>query len=104
MMMENHGPITAGWSVEEAFVLHYLLTLSCSWQIKAMAAAGGDLSKMRVPSGEELDRMYQRAREAVNREHDEHDKKHEQYSEGLEMWKAAVRLVEEKHGHADIYC
>eukprot|EP00444_Apocalathium_aciculiferum_P048814 CAMPEP_0183505472 /NCGR_PEP_ID=MMETSP0371-20130417/6712_1 /TAXON_ID=268820 /ORGANISM="Peridinium aciculiferum, Strain PAER-2" /LENGTH=327 /DNA_ID=CAMNT_0025701173 /DNA_START=71 /DNA_END=1054 /DNA_ORIENTATION=- len=103
MLLENHGPLTAGGSIEEAFVYMYLLTLSCTWQIKAMSAVGGDLSKMHVPTGEALERLYQRAREGRDKNRDHVGQKNEKYNDGLEMWKAVVRMMEDKHGAANIY-
>eukprot|EP00930_Biecheleria_cincta_P078737 TRINITY_DN66317_c0_g1_i1.p1 TRINITY_DN66317_c0_g1~~TRINITY_DN66317_c0_g1_i1.p1 ORF type:complete len:316 (-),score=66.07 TRINITY_DN66317_c0_g1_i1:48-995(-) len=100
MLLENHGPVTCGGSIEEAFVHMYLITLGCTWQQKAMAAVGGDLSKLRIPSGEFLSRLQERAR---NKQGDAVDKKNEGYNEGLSMWHAARRKMEDKYGASNIY-
>ncbi|CAE7605262.1 Add1 [Symbiodinium natans] len=107
LLLENHGPLTAGGSVEEAFFRMYMVTLSCTWQVKAMAAVGGDLSKLRVPSGEYLASLKQRderiaAKSATSK--DDVDRKNESYNEVEAMWHAARRLMESFHGPASIYC
>jgi len=104
LMLIDHGPITAGGSVVEAFFYMYLLTLACKWQIKAMSAVGGDLSKLHVPSGEHLQQLYQRARDSQDKKRDHVGAKSEPYNEVLAMWFAAVRVMEDKHGAANIYC
>lgn len=95
LLLENHGPLTAGGSVEEAFLYMYLLTLACSWQVKAMAAVGGALEKLRVPSGDQLKQLIARDRTPEEKA---------EYNEALEMWKAAVRMMEDKYGASNIYC
>uniref|UniRef100_A0A6U9EZL6 Class II aldolase/adducin N-terminal domain-containing protein n=1 Tax=Zooxanthella nutricula TaxID=1333877 RepID=A0A6U9EZL6_9DINO len=98
MLLINHGPLTAGGSIEEAFIYHYLITLACTWQIKALSAAGGDLARMHIPTEEDLQRLYQRARNSADRNRDEVDQKNESYNDGLAMWLAGVRMMESKHG------
>mmetsp|Transcript_24795 Transcript_24795/g.56054 ORF Transcript_24795/g.56054 Transcript_24795/m.56054 type:complete len:317 (+) Transcript_24795:39-989(+) len=102
LLLENHGPLTAGATVEEAFARMYFVTLSCSWQVKAMAAVGGDLSKLRVPSGDYLARLTRR--ESGGQAKDEVDKKNESYNEVEAMWNAARRHMESLHGPDRIYC
>ncbi|CAE7773236.1 Add1 [Symbiodinium pilosum] len=104
LLLENHGPLTAGGSVEEAFFRMYMITLSCSWQVKAMAAVGGDLSKLRVPSGEYLASLKRREEHIVTKAKDDVDKKNESYNEVEAMWHAARRLMERHHGASSIYC
>lgn len=103
MLLENHGPVTCGGSIEEAFLHMYLITLGCTWQQKAMAAVGGDLSKLRIPSGEFLSRLQERAKNANNKQRDAVDKKSEGYNEALAMWHAARRKMEDKYGAINIY-
>eukprot|EP00439_Symbiodinium_sp_Y106_P083416 s2264_g23.t1 len=104
LLLENHGPLTAGGSVEEAFFRMYNVTLGCTWQMRAMAAVGGDLSKLRVPSGEYLAGLKRRENQTVTKSNDDVDKKNENYNEVEAMWHAARRLIESLHGAESIYC
>jgi ribulose-5-phosphate 4-epimerase/fuculose-1-phosphate aldolase len=49
MMLKNHGCLTTGCTVPEAFLLLYFLILSCKQQIKAGDASQlGELPPLRV--------------------------------------------------------
>lgn len=104
LLLTNHGPLTSGGSVEEAFVHMYLVTLAFTWQMKAMAAVGGDLSKLNIPSEKFLEELTQRASKAADKESDHVGQKNEKYNEGLMMWHAARRKMEDKYGPGNIYC
>ena len=49
LMLEDHGPIVACPTIEEAFHGMFFLTRACKYQIKSFAAVGGDLSKINIP-------------------------------------------------------
>ena len=60
LMLEDHGPIVACPTLEEAFHGMYFLTRACKYQIKALSAAGGDLSKINMPDDTTLKEMIKR--------------------------------------------
>ena len=49
LMLDNHGPLTLGKSIDEAFYLMYNVCRAASYQQKALAAVGGDVEKLYVP-------------------------------------------------------
>ncbi|OLQ08290.1 Alpha-adducin [Symbiodinium microadriaticum] len=91
-------------SVVAIVSITYNVTLGCTWQIRAMAAVGGDLSKLRVPSGEYLAGLKRRENQTITKSNDDVDKKNENYNEVEAMWHAARRLMESCHGAESIYC
>ena len=60
LMLEDHGPIVAGLTIEEAFHGMYFLTRACKYQVKALSAAGGDLSKINMPDDTTMSEMVKR--------------------------------------------
>eukprot|EP00746_Dinoflagellata_sp_MGD_P085130 gnl/MRDRNA2_/MRDRNA2_33722_c0_seq1.p1 gnl/MRDRNA2_/MRDRNA2_33722_c0~~gnl/MRDRNA2_/MRDRNA2_33722_c0_seq1.p1 ORF type:complete len:321 (-),score=53.81 gnl/MRDRNA2_/MRDRNA2_33722_c0_seq1:346-1308(-) len=104
LLMENHGPLTAGETVEEAFYRMYYITLVMTWQAQAMALVGGDLSKMNIPSGEYLEKLKQRREAGMKKKSDAVDAKNELIDEVVSMWHAMRRKMEDKHGAENIYC
>mmetsp|Transcript_30059 Transcript_30059/g.39559 ORF Transcript_30059/g.39559 Transcript_30059/m.39559 type:complete len:302 (+) Transcript_30059:171-1076(+) len=66
MLLDNHGIVTVGETLEEAFVWMYWLDKACQAQVKAMAAVGGDLSKLHIPE----DAMKQKCHEQYIRAFD----------------------------------
>jgi len=60
MILEDHGPIVACPTIEEAFAGMYFLTRACKFQVKSLSVAGGDLSKIHMPDDELLDEMVRR--------------------------------------------
>jgi len=99
LMLEDHGPIVAMPTIEEAFAGMYFLCRACQYQIKSLSAAGGDLSKIHVPSKETLDEMGRRAEkfdEGVDDEKEDYD------TSGL-MFAYARRSAERYFGTDDIY-
>jgi len=60
LILEDHGPIVACPTIEEAFAGMYFLTRACKFQIKSLSAAGGDLSKIHMPDDELLNEMVRR--------------------------------------------
>eukprot|EP00451_Oxyrrhis_marina_P036548 CAMPEP_0204371472 /NCGR_PEP_ID=MMETSP0469-20131031/46528_1 /ASSEMBLY_ACC=CAM_ASM_000384 /TAXON_ID=2969 /ORGANISM="Oxyrrhis marina" /LENGTH=325 /DNA_ID=CAMNT_0051361591 /DNA_START=40 /DNA_END=1018 /DNA_ORIENTATION=+ len=96
VLLENHGPVTGGATVEEAFVLMYLLTRACTYQQRAMAAAGGDLSKLITHTEEKVIAMSQR--EVTARTDDAPEEVKPDYDTPHLMFRAAVRLIEEGTG------
>merc|ERR1712226_1434059 len=59
-MLEDHGPIVACPTIEEAFQGMYFLTRACKYQIKSFAAVGGDLSKINIPDEESKEEIMRR--------------------------------------------
>lgn len=60
LMLEDHGPIVACPTIEEAFAGMYFLTRACKFQIKSLSAAGGDVNKIHMPADETLNEMVRR--------------------------------------------
>ena len=60
LLLEDHGPIVACPTIEEAFAGMYFLTRACKYQIRALSAAGGDLNKIHMPADETLEEMVRR--------------------------------------------
>jgi len=60
LMLENHGPIVACPTLEEAFHGMYFFTRACKYQVKALSAAGGDLSKINMPDDSTMNKMVKR--------------------------------------------
>lgn len=60
LILEDHGPIVACPTIEEAFQGMYFLTRACKYQIKSFAAAGGDLSKINIPDDESKEEIMRR--------------------------------------------
>ena len=100
MILENHGPLTAGASFGEAFFLMATLTRACEYQTRAMAIVGGDLTKLKIPSKATLEEAARRAQDMANRRGgDEADK----VDFVALYWDAMVRDVERKDGADNIY-
>ncbi|KAK1734618.1 class II aldolase/adducin head domain-containing protein [Skeletonema marinoi] len=57
LMLEDHGPIVACPTIEEAFHGMYFLTRACKYQMKSFAAVGGDLSRINIPDDESKMRL-----------------------------------------------
>jgi ribulose-5-phosphate 4-epimerase/fuculose-1-phosphate aldolase len=79
MILRNHGTLTIGRSVPEAFIMHYFLIKACEIQIQAQAAGNAALN---LPSEQALQTTYQQ-------------------SDGLPMasqlaWPALVRILDRK--------
>ncbi|KAL7538826.1 hypothetical protein ACHAXR_008819 [Thalassiosira sp. AJA248-18] len=104
LMLEDHGPIVACPTIEEAFAGMYFLTRACKFQIKSLSAAGGDLNKIHMPADETLDEMVRRMEkfdeppsDAANQDREEvHD------TPGL-MFGYARRSAEKAFGVDSIY-
>ncbi|KAL3792493.1 hypothetical protein HJC23_008415 [Cyclotella cryptica] len=60
LLLEDHGPIVACPTLEEAFAGMYFLTRACKYQIKSLSAAGGDLSKIHLPDDTTMNEMVKR--------------------------------------------
>lgn len=60
LMLEDHGPIVACPTLEEAFAGMFFFTRACKYQVKALAAAGGDLDKINMPDESTMDEMVKR--------------------------------------------
>ena len=60
LLLEDHGPIVASPTIEQAFHGMYFLTRACKYQIKSFAAVGGDLSKINIPDAESTDEIMRR--------------------------------------------
>ena len=103
LMMEDHGPIVACESTEEAFAAMYLLTRACQYQVKSLSAAGGDLDRIHVPDDGALREIKVRADkfdEAPQGRDEEKAREHD--TAGL-MFAYARRSAERHFGPGDIY-
>jgi len=103
LMLEDHGPIVACKSTEEAFAGMYFLTRACQFQVKSLSAAGGDLGRIHVPDDGALEEMKVRADkfdEAPQRRDEEKAREHD--TPGL-MFAYARRSAERHFGPGDIY-
>eukprot|EP00035_Acanthoeca_spectabilis_P023971 m.451798 g.451798 ORF g.451798 m.451798 type:complete len:292 (-) comp20212_c0_seq1:102-977(-) len=60
LILENHGPLTGGRTIAQAMFLMFLITRHCEYQSKAMAAVGGDISKLKIPTPEAVAEMAAR--------------------------------------------
>mmetsp|Transcript_144410 Transcript_144410/g.204219 ORF Transcript_144410/g.204219 Transcript_144410/m.204219 type:complete len:292 (+) Transcript_144410:3-878(+) len=60
LILENHGPLTGGKTLAEAMFLMFRITRHCEYQAQAMAAVGGDVSQLLVPTQEAVDEMAAR--------------------------------------------
>ncbi|KYR00899.1 alpha adducin [Tieghemostelium lacteum] len=49
LVLRNHGLLTCGRTIEEAFYNLYVLTKACEIQVQVMSMVGGDLSKLNLP-------------------------------------------------------
>lgn len=96
MMLENHGPLTAGATIGEAFAYMMSLTRACDYQVKALAMVGGDMQRIHLPSKQKLKEILDRGSGLTNN------------GTGVDaydaMFRAAARIVEEKIGKDSIYC
>jgi len=61
LMMRNHGAITMGRTVAEAFVLMYYLERVCALQLKVMAASHGGSSPIHWPDKAVMKKASQQA-------------------------------------------
>ena len=108
LILENHGPCTLGNSIENAFLLMYLVCRSCNYQQKAMAAVGGDLSKLNVPSPQVLSAMKARAKMNVLAVKKGESIGFENGGGGIPspflVFRAMARLMEDTYGAEQIYC
>ena len=60
LMLEDHGPIVACPTLDEAFHGMYFLTRACKYQVKALSAAGGDVNKINMPDDATMKEMIKR--------------------------------------------
>ena len=94
MILLNHGPLTGGETIGEAFTLMYAVTRACEYQQMALAAVGGDLSKINIPTPSQIDGMVKRATmNPVKMEVNQADL----------MFEAFRREMEDKYGAENIY-
>ena len=96
LILQNHGPLTAGATAAEAFILMATVTRACEYQTKAMAIAGGDPSRLIIPSDETL-------REAAARAAAMSKNDAEEYNVADKFWTAMVRDIEAIDGRDNIY-
>lgn len=103
LMLEDHGPIVACPTIEEAFAGMYFLTRACKYQIKSLSAVGGDLRKIHMPAAETLNEMFRRMDkfdDAPSSEENGNEVAHD--TPGL-MFAYARRSAEKAFGSNSIY-
>ncbi len=83
LLMENHGLLTVGKTIQEAFFYMYYLDMACQVQLKAMAAVAGDLDKIIFPDEMVCHKASQQMRDF-------------EPSLGLRDWNALVRKYIQK--------
>lgn len=86
MIMRNHGLLTCGETVEQAFNTMYQLELSCRAQVDAMAAGGAAGAELTLPSREVLDHTAHLYQPGTRRPY------------GVLEWPAMIRLLEAEPG------
>ncbi|EGC40261.1 hypothetical protein DICPUDRAFT_74198 [Dictyostelium purpureum] len=82
LILRNHGIVTCGNCVEEAFYFLYQLTKACEIQVKMLSIVGGDTSKLTIPSEEIKDFVIKTARSFTKQ------------GNGKKEFKALYRLIE----------
>ena len=106
LMLEDHGPIVACATIEEAFAGMYFLTRACKYQVKSLSAAGGDLSKIHMPAVETLNEMFRRMDkfdEAPSSGEDDVEVKEVAFDTPGLMFAYARRSAEKAFGSNSIY-
>lgn len=115
LLLEDHGPIVACPTIEEAFAGMYFLTRACKYQIRSLSAAGGDLSKIHMPDAALLEEMVRRmkkfdeappavdAKGAPHASHRKTEEKGEEYDTAGLMFAYARRSAEKVFGKESIY-
>eukprot|EP00756_Hemistasia_phaeocysticola_P041409 Hpha_TRINITY_DN16915_c1_g2::TRINITY_DN16915_c1_g2_i2::g.53847::m.53847/K18622/ADD; adducin len=98
LMLENHGPITAGGTIEEAFTQMAVLTRACTYQVRALAAVGGDISKIRTLPEKQLEEMASRMSQDAGPE-----AKAKNLGLSVLMFRSVARLMEARYGAENIY-
>ncbi|EGG21159.1 alpha adducin [Cavenderia fasciculata] len=58
LILRNHGVVSCGSTIQEAFFYLYQVTKSCEVQIQALSACGGDVSKLNIPTKEISDKSF----------------------------------------------
>ena len=107
LMLENHGPCALGTSIESAFALMYNCTRACTYQQKAMAAVGGDLSKLHIPTDEMVQQMIARSSKeelkSISNQSKDYDDGAGAGASNELMFRAISRLIEKRDGPENIY-
>jgi ribulose-5-phosphate 4-epimerase/fuculose-1-phosphate aldolase len=65
VILRNHGALTAGSSVAEAWVWHYRLEMACRFQIDAMICAAGGM-QLQTLSQETIDKTVEQGRRVLS--------------------------------------
>uniref|UniRef100_A0A7S3LTG9 Class II aldolase/adducin N-terminal domain-containing protein n=1 Tax=Aplanochytrium stocchinoi TaxID=215587 RepID=A0A7S3LTG9_9STRA len=94
LMMDNHGPLTVGSSIEEAFRYMHYICRACEYQVKAMSMSGGETEKMRIPNDDCVEKMLERVKQSNQQGYD---------VQSL-MFQRMVRKMEAIYGTDNIYC
>ena len=116
LLLDNHGPLTLGTTIDEAFALMFNVCRASSYQQKAMAAVGGNLDRLYLPDETKLAAMYERGRNNTRMKEAEKGGGSGggggdgDYEEGAGanpsdelMFRALCRVVEDKYGAEKIY-
>lgn len=106
LMLENHGPIVACPTLEEAFQGMYFLTRACKYQVKALAAAGGDLGMINIPDDSTMNEMVKRMDkfdEAPSQKEDDDSSGEVLHDTSGLMFAYARRTAEKTFGADSIY-
>lgn len=113
LLLEDHGPIVACPTIEEAFHGMYFLTRACKYQMKSFAAVGGDLSRINIPDDESKEEIMRRidnfdeapasAKSTANNTNNGQDKDVVMHDTSGLMFAYARRSAEKVFGKDQIY-
>ncbi|KAM9958186.1 hypothetical protein ACTFIW_001046 [Dictyostelium discoideum] len=82
LILRNHGIVSCGSSIEEAFFFLYQLVKTCEIQVKMLSMVGGDTSKLDIPDKQIRDFSTRTAASFTNQ------------GNGKKEWKSYYRIVE----------
>lgn len=107
LMLNNHGPVTIGETVEEAFSLMYFLCRACTYQVKLLSMGIDESQTYRFSSGQ-VASMLRRDAKASDEKYlavEQSDSTEAQLLDqaGL-MFERMRRFTVNKYGEETIYC
>jgi len=101
LVLENHGPLTGGRNLAEAFWYMYLVTRACEYQVRALSIVGGNLNRLHIFEDEKIQEMMERSKGVAGASG---KRKGPLYNPVDLQWQAQKRQVEDKFGPDKIYC
>eukprot|EP00041_Stephanoeca_diplocostata_P009515 m.146679 g.146679 ORF g.146679 m.146679 type:complete len:268 (-) comp17774_c0_seq4:212-1015(-) len=95
LMLENHGVLTGEKTIAAAMWFMFVITRACEYQQLALAAVGGDINKLLIPTEEQVKEMVSRGICGPN------DRLERESKLIFEGWR---RQCERLDGAENIYC